>query len=328
MLEYRHLPDTPLFVSPIGFGGATLGREVDEDTSFSLLDYALENRINLIDTAESYGGGQSYSYRLKHYGTTDQREVSTDLSSSERIIGKWLRARGCRSEIVLTTKVSTGAGATNIRKALNASLERLQTDWVDIYEIHSPDPQVPIAESLAALTEEVDAAKVRVIGCSNFGLTQLTKSLAVSRTKGYCSFQVIQPPYNLIDKDGQYGLFPFCTENQIAITAYGPLAGGFLSGKYESPRSAIAKTSRFGIMPIYLEQYFREANFLIIEKLRAKADQLNVPMARLAMAWVMANSDITAVLIGARAKAHIKNALDAFEMRLDDSLWNEMASWP
>ena len=326
-MEQRSLGRTSYTLSAIGLGCVTFGREIDEQASYQILDQAVENGITWLDTAEGYGGGNARQYRRKHLGIDDVREVSEELSSSELIIGRWLRSRGCRDRITICTKVGSGNSPENIRRALGASLERLQIDSVDIYELHAYDPNVPIGETLGALNEAMAEGLVRVIGCSNFTAAQLGSALQASEKTGVARFEIIQPPYNLATPSAREDLFPLCRRQQIAITTYSPLAAGFLSGKYSSGESGVPRGSRFDVLPGHATIYFKDQNFQIVDKLREKAEQLDIPMVRLAMAWAMANTDVTSIIVGARKMDHIDNAITAYRMKLDPHLLEEMTSW-
>ena len=313
--------------SAIGLGCVTFGREIDEESSRRVLDYALEKGITFLDTAEAYGGGQSRRGRTEALGIEDEREVSDEMNSSERIIGDWMHDRGCRDKITLCTKVSTGAGPENIKKALAASLERLRTDHVEIYKIHSPDTSVPISESLSGLTDEVNAGRIGVIGGSNYSADQLKEALDASASGGYARFEIMEPPYSLASPDAEKDIFPLCDEEGIAVSPYSPLAAGFLAGKYTPDRSQMPKGTRFHIAPGHADIYFTERNFRVVARLKAKADELGVPMVRLAMAWAMTHPAVTSVLVGARNIRHIDNAVQAYEQGLDPELRKEMTAW-
>jgi len=165
--EERLLGRTGISIPRIGLGCATFGREIDEDASFAIMDYAAEHGITLFDTAEAYGGGQAREYRRTKLGVDDQREVNGEMHSSEKIIGRWLRSRGCRQDIILVTKVTTNFTTAHVREAPDASLERLQTDFVDVYLFHQFDPKTPAEDGVAALNEVAQSDKARAVGCSN-----------------------------------------------------------------------------------------------------------------------------------------------------------------
>ena len=327
MLDQRPLGRTGRSISAIGLGCVTFGREIDEESSLHILDYALEKGITFLDTAEAYGGGQSRAYRKNTLGVDDTREVTGELSSSERIMGRWMRERGTRKAVTICSKVSTGGKPENIARALGASLERLGVDYVDVYKMHSPDPKTPIDETLDALNREVKAGRVRAIGGSNYSAAQLQESLDCSAKRGYARFEIIQPPYSLALPEAQDDQFPICHREQIAVTPYSPLGAGFLSGKYTPDKTRLGTGTRFDIVPAHADIYFSERNFRIVEQLRAKAAALGVPMVQLGLAWAMSHPDVTAALVGARTEAHINNALAAFEMRLDPKLRAEMSAW-
>ncbi|MXZ76370.1 MAG: aldo/keto reductase [Gemmatimonadetes bacterium] len=326
-MEHRKLGRTDTSLSFIGLGCVTFGREIDEDASAAILDDAVERGINWLDTAEAYGGGNARTYRRDVLKVDDVRETSDIMGSSEIIIGKWMKARGCRDDVVICSKVSSGNSPENIARALRVSLERLQVDCVDIYELHSPDESVPIAESLAALDEEVSAGRIGTVGCSNFNAAQLREALDASAREGYARFEVVQPPYNLADPGAQDELFPLCRREEVAITSYSPLAAGFLAGKYTPDLNAFPKGSRFDVIPGHADIYFNDRNFRNVERLRALADNRGIPMVRMAMAWAMGHPDITSVLVGARHAGHLDNAFDALALKADTELRDEMSSW-
>lgn len=326
-METRRLGRTEVSISEVALGCVTFGREIDEETSHEVMDYAYESGITFFDTAESYGGGQSRQTRRDRHGVHDAREVSGEWSSSERIIGDWMRSRGVRDEITICTKVSTGASPGNIARALDTSLDRLKTDRVDIYKIHSPDADTPIGDSLQALTSAVAAGKIGVIGCSNFSGQQLGEALAASAANGYARFEVTQPPYNLVQREAERDLYPLCVAQDISVTPYSPLGAGFLAGKYTRDTSDIPQGTRFDIAPSHADLYFSEANFRIVDRLRKASEELGVPMVRLAVAWAMTHPAVTSVIIGARSPAHVDNALEAYRMGLDRNLRRTMSSW-
>ena len=326
-MEHRKLGRTDMSLSFIGLGWVTFGREIDEESSIAILDYAQGKGINWLDTAEAYGGGNARSYRKNVLKVSDVRETSDIMGSSEIIIGKWMKSRGCRDDLIICSKVSSGNSPDNIGRALEVSLDRLQIESVDIYELHSPDDTVPIDESLGALNELVRTGKVRTIGCSNFNASQLQEALRVSEQNNFERFEVIQPPYNLADPGAQDELFPLCIKEEVAVTTYSPLAAGFLAGKYTADRNAFPKGSRFDVIPGHADVYFNERNFRNVERLRDLANSLNIPMVKLAMAWVMGNRDITSVIVGARTVSHLENAFEAAELGIDRELLKEMSSW-
>jgi len=313
----------------LSLGSGTFGREIDEEMSWRILDYGLEQGITLLDTAEAYGGGNSQAGRKASYGVDDKREVSTEMYSGEKIIARWMKDRGCRDEIQVCTKVSSGNSAENIRQQVQASLERLMIEQIDIYMVHSADADVPVEETLDALNEQVSAGHVRAIGCSNHSAAQVQEALEISQRKGYARFEVVEPPYSLGDREIEAELLPLCQGAEIAALTYSPLAAGFLAGKYTATeeRHEFPKGTRFDISPGHADVYFNDRNFRVLEQLRNKATQMNEPMVYLAMAWVLGQAALTSVLVGARTIAHVDNAIRARDEGISQELRDEMSAW-
>ena len=320
---------TDLTTNRISLGSVTFGREIDEEASYRVLDYAFEHGIRLIDMAEGYGGGNAQLRRKNKYGLDDRREVTTEMYSGEKIVSRWMKQRGCRDEIVLCTKVSSGSSSENIHNQVQASLERLGVDHVDIYMLHDVDTTVPLDETLDALDKQVGAGHVNVIGCSNFSAKLLREALNISKTNGYARFEVAQPPYSLANRTIETDSLPLCKHEQIATMTYSPLGAGFLSGKYKptEERHGFPKGTRFDIAPTHADIYFNDRNFGILNQLRQKANELGEPMVYLAMAWVLGNPDLTTVLVGARNTEHIDNAVRARDEGISKALRNEMSAW-
>ncbi len=326
-MEHRKLGRTDMSISFIGLGCVTFGREIDEENSVAILDYAVENGLDWLDTAEAYGGGNARTYRRDVLKVDDVRETSDVTGSSEIIIGNWMKERGCRDEVAICSKVSSGNRPENIARALQVSLDRLQVDCIDIYELHSPDESVPIDESLAVLDQAVTDGRIRTVGCSNFNASQLQEALDASARHGYARFEVIQPPYNLADPGAKDELFPLCRREEVGVTSYSPLAAGFLTGKYTPDRNDFPRGSRFDVIPGHADIYFNDRNFRNVERLRALSDSRGLPMVRLAMAWAMGHPDVTSVIVGARHTGHLDNAFEALDLRTDTQLRDEMSSW-
>ena len=315
-------------ISAIGLGGAW-GRQIDEDNTQRVLDYAFEKGIRFFDSAESPEGG-----------------------SQESFLGRWIRSRGVRSQITLCTKISRpvhgtfpwdwGRGtAENITRALEGSFERLLTDYVDIYKMHCPDEGTHIAVTMEAFTAHVKAGRVKAVGCSNYTSHQLKEALDASAAGGFSRFEITQPPYSLarprpgmlhqtrekIEED----LFPLCMEEEIAVTPYSPLGAGFMTGKFTREMaidpSKMVPGTRMDVAPAHVPIYFTERNFRIIDRLRAKADELNTTMAVLALAFAMTHPAVTAVIVGALKIEQIDQALEAYNFGLDPDLRAEMDTW-
>ncbi|MGH8016935.1 MAG: aldo/keto reductase [Opitutaceae bacterium] len=310
----------------IGLGAAPFGREIDEKTSWDILDYATSRGITLIDTSEAYGGGNARQDRRETYKIDDVRETSDEMHSSEKIIGRWMKDRRYRDRVILCTKFSNGGKADQVRQSLRDSLARLQTDRVDIYMLHVPFPDVPIRETLEALTEEVKAGRVRTVGCSNFSMLQLKEAHETAEKHGLVRMDSTEPGFSLAQADARKDLLPYCREQKIAVITYSPLAAGFLTGKY-SKGGEIPKGTRFDISPAHADVYFSDQNFRVIENLRELSDETGHPMTRLAVAWVFQHPGVSSVLVGARKRSHIDNAIEAFNLQLDPAQKARMDSW-
>jgi 1-deoxyxylulose-5-phosphate synthase len=302
-MEYRQLGRSDLKVSAIGLGAVTFSREIDEATAFTIIDHALDRGINLIDTAEAYNKG-----------------------GSETVVGNWLKASGKRNQIVLATKLIPPLTAARIPEAAEASLRRLQTDVIDLYQIHAFDQNTPMDESLAALGKLVTQGKVRYLGCSNFAAWQLCKALWRAEVQGLPRLESVQPNYNLAIRDIEQELLPLCADQGIGVISYSPLGAGFLSGKYSKSWTA-PKGTRFDIIPDHWAIYENPTSMERMEKLRAKAAETDRSMIQLALAWVLGQPGITCTLVGSRNTEQVDQAFAAISAGLSTELRAELSSW-
>lgn len=302
-MDYRQLGRSDLKVSSIGLGAVTFSREIDEATAFTIMDHAVERGINLFDTAEAYNKG-----------------------GSETVVGNWLKTSGKRDKVVLATKLIPPLTAERIPQAAEASLRRLQTDVIDLYQIHAFDKNTEMDESLAALGKLVEQGKVRYLGCSNFAAWQLCKALWRADLHGWPRLEAVQPNYNLAIRDIEAELLPLCADQEIGVISYSPLGAGFLSGKYSKSWSA-PKGTRFDIIPDHWEIYENPTSMNRMEQLRAKAAETGRSMVQLALAWVLGQPGITSTLIGSRNTAQIDQAFDAASAGLSAELRAEFNSW-
>lgn len=293
-MEYRMLGRSDLRVSSIGLGGATFGREIDQDTAFAVLDRALERGITLFDTAEAYSAGRS-----------------------EEILGRWIASRGVRDRIVLASKVAPPLGGARVVGSAEASLRRLRVETIDLLQLHSWDPQTPLEETLAAFDALARAGKVRYVGCSNFAAWQLCKALWREDVRGWARIESTQPVYNLALREVERELLPLCADQEIGVITYSPLGAGFLTGKYYRG-GPVPGGTRFDIVPAHQQIYFNDACFDAMERLSAAADALGVPMARLGLAWVLGRPGVTATLVGARSPAQVDQAFEADALSRDE----------
>jgi aryl-alcohol dehydrogenase-like predicted oxidoreductase len=321
----RPLGHSGLTVSRLGLGCTTFGRESTEAEAFALMDYALANGITLFDTAEAYGGGQARAYRRAKLGVDDSREVSGEMHSSEKIIGRWFRARGTRDRITLVTKVTRDFRTSKVREALEASLARLQTDHADLYLYHSFDPASPPDEAALAMDAVIRAGLTRAGGCSNHSGPQLQAALETSRSRGLHAFSTIQLPHNLLQNT--HDALSVAEEHGLGVMAYSPLAAGFLSGKYTADRNSVPKGSRFDVIPAHADIYFNERNFQRVGQLHRFAQKVGVPALQLAIAWVLQNPLIDTVLIGARTQAQLDNAIAAHSLGFAPEWLAEIGTW-
>lgn len=288
----------------IGLGCVTFGREIGAEAAFRIMDYAAGKGIRFFDTAESYGEG-----------------------ASEKIVGQWLRASGMHARITIATKVSGRLTRSNVSRAVEASRERLGLDTIGVYMPHCPDPSTPIEETLEALTLAVEQKKIGVPGCSNYGVLELSAALRASDAHGLARFRIIQPNYNLVEREIERGLLPLAARNDIRVVTYSPLGAGFLTGKYAPDRTQFPAGSRFAVKPGHADIYFAAEKFQTVERLRAKSAATGVPMARLAMAWVFQNPRIDTVLVGARSTTHLDNAFTALHEPFPAAWKAEMDGW-
>ena len=302
-----------LTVSRLVLGTMTFGLQTDEETSIKILDTAAEAGINFLDTADVYplGGG------LPTAGRT------------EEIIGRWLK--GKREHFIVATKAvgkvgsapwDQGSSRKHILDAIDASLRRLGTDYVDLYQLHSDDASTPLDETLEALDTVVRAGKVRYIGVSNFLAYRLARALGRADVRHLTRFVSIQPRYNLLFREIERELLPLAQEEGLAVIPYNPLAGGLLTGKHKQAGGPTAGT-RFTLGAAaerYQERYWHDREFNTVEELRTVADLAGLSLTTLALAWVLANPIITAPIIGASRPEQLFESFKALEVTLDDNL--------
>jgi len=299
-VKFRQLGSTPLKVSSIGMGCVTFGREIDETTSFEVLDRAHEHGINLYDTAEAYAQG-----------------------SSETVLGKWIADRGIRDDIVLATKLIGPLTKERVVSAAEASLRRLQTDVIDLYQLHVWDAETPLEETLDGLSTLVKAGKVRYIGCSNWSAWQLAKSLLLSQASGFEKMQSVQPAYNLVQREIEPDLLPLCRDQDVGVLSYSPLGAGFLTGKY-GRGDRIPEGTRFDVIPAHQPIYFHEQGYSTLGRLDQVQQKTGHSMISLALAWVLHQSNVTSMLIGARNTEQVDQAFDAEKIELDAATWKSL----
>ncbi len=307
----RRMGQTGLKVSALCLGTMTFGQQCDERTSFAILDRAAEGGINFLDCADVYPVPPS---------------VET-AGRSEEILGRWLR--GKRNRFVLATKCrmrvgegpnDEGLSRRHILKAAEDSLRRLNTDYIDLYQTHSPDPETPDEETLRALDDLVRQGKVRYLGCSNYPAWQVALNLGLSARLNLARFDCVQPRYNLLYRQIEDELLPLCRHEGLGVIAYNPLAGGFLSGKYRNLEELPAGT-RFTLGKtgeLYRERYWHQAQLQAVEELRRHFEPRGKSLVTVAIAWVMNQPGITSAIIGATRPEQLDASLAAAECALDE----------
>ncbi len=295
-MEFRRLGNSELSVSSIGLGSVTFGREIDAETSFSIIDYAMDKDINLIDTAEVYSAG-----------------------GSEAVLGQWLARNSNRQKVVLATKIAPPLGRDRVLQFAEDSLRRLQTDVIDLYQLHAYDDGTPFEETLDALNTLVEQGKVRYVGSSNFASWQLCKALWIADVNGWAPMVSVQPNYNVAIRDIEAEVLPFCADQNIGVISYSPLGAGFLTGKYTKTWTA-PKGTRFDVMPDHWEIYENNASMRRMEGLREVAADTGISMVQLSLAWAIGQPGITSVLIGCRTLSHVDQAFQAEEMGLTQEI--------
>jgi aryl-alcohol dehydrogenase-like predicted oxidoreductase len=302
-LEYRLLGRTGVKVSPLNLGCMMFGRRTEPEESYAIIDRALDAGLNFLDTANVYSRGRS-----------------------EEITGEALRRNGRRAKVVLATKVhgamddadpnAQGTSRRHITEQCEASLRRLQTDWIDLYQLHRPRPEIAIDETLRALDDLVRSGKVRYLGTSTFAAWQVVEALWAAKELGLNRFVCEQPPYNLLDRRVERELLPMCRTYGIATIPWSPLAGGLLTGKYRRGE-APPEGTRYGGGDPRQARRMAERVFDVTEGLEPLAKEKGATMSQLALAWVMQQPGVTAPIIGPRTMEQLEDNLGALAVEID-----------
>lgn len=311
-MQHVRFGRTGLQVSRLCLGTMTFGLQCDEKTSFAILDAAAAQGITFIDTADAYPLGD----KLENMGRT------------EEILGKWLKGR--REQFVVATKCSgkvgpaawqQGTSRKHVMKAIDDSLRRLGTDYVDLYQVHHFDANTSVDETVEAFDAVVKAGKARYVGVSNYHAYRVARALGRAEALGLAKLVSVQPRYNLLFRQIERELLPFCAEEGLAVIPYNPLAGGLLTGKHQ--RGAPPAGTRFTLgaaAKTYTERYWQEREFDTVDAFAKLAKEAGLEPATLAVAWVLANPAITAPLIGASKPEQLKASVAAAELKLDAGL--------
>lgn len=286
-------------VSPLCLGGNVFGWTIDERRSFEVLDAFLAHGGNFVDSADVYS-------RWKEGNTGGE---------SETIVGAWMKARGNRGKVILATKCGSdmgdgkkGLSAKWIARAVEDSLRRLQTDYIDLYQAHIDDAATPLEETLTAFDALVKAGKVRAIGASNYTGARLQAALDISKANGLARYESLQPKYNAIDREIEADQLPICQKNNVGVIPYYALAAGFLTGKYR-PGQQLPDTARAGGVQ---KNYMNERGFAVLEKVERLAKENTATPSQVALAWLMRRPGITAPIASATSAAQVAEMFGAF----------------
>ena len=306
-MEKREIGNSGIKVYPFAFGGNVFGWTIDEKQSFKILDAYVDYGLDFIDTADVYSVWAS----------------GNKGGESETIIGNWLHKTKKRDQVIIATKVGMqldvdkkGLSKKHIISAVEASLKRLQTDYIDLYQTHKDDPDTPLLETLEALDDLKKQGKIRAIGASNYSSERLEEAIKISTEHNLAKFECLQPEYNLYQReDYEKNLEPFCLENKIGVITYFSLASGFLTGKYRAEND-FSKSSRGQGM----KKYLNPRGFKILAALDVAAKEYNVSDATIALAWIMAKKSITAPIASATNVEQLKELVMATKLKLSDEI--------
>jgi aryl-alcohol dehydrogenase-like predicted oxidoreductase len=303
-MQKRKLGNSGLHIPPLVLGGNVFGWTLDQAASFRLLDEALDAGLNFIDTADVYS-----RFVPGHTG-----------GESETIIGRWFRERNNRDRVVLATKVGMqmgpgkeGLSKAYILRAVEDSLRRLQTEYIDLYQSHTDDAHTPIEEVLGTYADLIRAGKVRAIGASNFTGARLAQALEISQRQGLPRYESLQPLYNLHDRaEYETDLEDICRRHSLGVFPYFALASGFLTGKYRSKQDLEGKARSF-----IVARYLSPRGDAILEALDEAARSLHSTPASVALAWLIARPTVTAPIASATSSAQLRTLLEAIDLKLD-----------
>jgi aryl-alcohol dehydrogenase-like predicted oxidoreductase len=306
-MNYRNLGKSGLKVSQLCLGTNNFGGQINEEASLKIVNKALDCGINVIDTANIYTDGKS-----------------------EEIIGKAVKGR--RDEVTIATKVGfgtiegpnqSGLSRKHILNQVEHSLKSLQTDFIDVYYMHRFDPETPLEETLRTFDYLVRQAKVRYIACSNFAAWQIAKANEICENHSWEKLIAVQPPYNLLQRDIEEDIIPYSQQEGLGILTYTPLMGGFLTGKY-SKASPPPAGSRFEYNPRLWKHASQESNFALLEQIENMADDVGIPVSKLAIAWILKNPAITAPIVGASSVEQVEENSRIVEINLDNGTYQRL----
>jgi len=306
-MNYRNLGKSGLKVSQICLGTNNFGGQVSERVSIEIIKKALDCGINVIDTANMYTRGKS-----------------------EEIIGRAIKDR--RDEVIIATKVGFNIGQgpnqgglsrKHILWQIEHSLKSLEIDFIDIYYLHRFDPETPLEETLRTFNDLVREGKVRYIACSNFTAWQIAKAHEISEIHDLEKLIAVQPPYNLLQRDIEKDLLPYCQQEGLGVLTYTPLMGGFLTGKYlkDAPPPA---GSRYEYIPRFWERVNKKSNFTVLQQIESVANDIGIPVSKLALSWIMKNPLITAPIVGASSIEQVEENCHITEINIDYETYRKL----
>ncbi len=346
-MEYRKLGRTGLKVSTFCLGTMTFGRQVEEKESIRMIHRAWDLGVNFIDTADMYVNGVTEGIVGKAIKGMRHSVVLASKVGHVLKLGKKWGEQKISGPIDLARPTAffpwpgrddvgpndMGLSRKHIMQAVEDSLKRLDTDYLDIYYAHMPDYDTPLEETVRAMDDLVRQGKVRYLGCSNFRAFQLSKALWISDKYNLARWDCIQPPYNLITRDAEYELFPLCAEEGVGVCPFSPMAAGFLSGKYKKGKEPI-EGARFSLAHLgykYNLKYWNDLNFAAVEQLAKIAEDHGQSLPHFALAWVLNNKTVSSIVCGASSVEQLENNLKATEVTISkeeldacDGVWHQL----
>jgi aryl-alcohol dehydrogenase-like predicted oxidoreductase len=306
-VQYRTLGRTDLKVAPLCLGGNVFGWTANEQASFAVLDAYFEAGGNFIDTADTYS-----AWVAGHSG-----------GESESVLGRWMHERRNRDRVIIATKLGSrmnndpkmqGLSSGYIKREVEASLRRLQTDYIDLYQAHRDDPDTSLYETLDAFNDLVKAGKVRHLGASNYSAQRLKETLDVSKRNGLARYESLQPPYNLVNRESyERDLEPLCREQQLGVIVYSSLASGFLTGKYQQGQQLPNTPRAEGIQ----NRYMNERGFRILQEVEEVATDYRATPSQVALAWILARPGVTGPIASATTVEQLRELLASLTLELD-----------
>jgi aryl-alcohol dehydrogenase-like predicted oxidoreductase len=313
-MHYTKFGATGLTVSRLCLGTMTFGGQCDETISGSIMNKAFQGGITFFDTANSYPFGSGWE----------------DKGRTEEIVGRWLKGR--RHQVILASKGGSrigpapweaGGSRKHLLDAIDGSLRRLGTDYLDLYQVHHDDTSIPLEETLEALDTIVRSGKARYVGASNFLAYRLALALGRSDARRLVRFASVQSRYSLLFREVERELFPLAVEERVAVMVYNALAGGMLSGKYRSKSEPVAENTRFSIVSDranYRDRYWHDREFATVDTIRSEAEKAGYSSATLAVAWVLSNPVMTSAIVGASRPDQLSDSLAAVDVDFDPAL--------